>query len=163
MNTTVWPRWLWLNLLALAFSLAHLIMDWHIGLFGASSESISALQAALVWLVSLVYAWWGVSLAAASRGARAGLLSLLGLSAVWAFLGNGVPIVFCPPPCAGAFPHQDIAHIGSLLFGGWAAYESGRAFRTNVQPLGRAGWAIPGVALASVVALFALEATLAPL
>ena len=69
-------RCLQLNVLALAFSLAHLIVDWHIGLFGASSQAMSAPQA-------------------------------------------------------------------------------------SEQPLGRAAWALPAVALAVVVALFALQASLA--
>ncbi len=104
---------------------------------------------------------WGLSLAAAARGARAGLLGLVTLSAGWAVLGNGLPLVFCLPPCAGAFPHQDIAHVGSLLFGGWAAYASWRAARASEQPRGRAAWTLPAVALPTVVALFALEAWLA--
>ena len=154
-------RCLQLNVLALAFSLAHVVADWHIGLFGASSEAMSAPQAALLWLVSGLYAWWGLSLAAAARGARAGLLGLVALSAGWAALGNGLPIVFCPPPYPGAFPQQDIAHIGSLLFGGWAAYASGRAAGSSEQRRGRAAWALPAVALAAIVALFALGASLA--
>ena len=48
-------RCLQLNVLALAFSLAHVVADWHIGLFGASSEAMSAPQAALLWLVSGLY------------------------------------------------------------------------------------------------------------
>ena len=161
-RTVLLTRCLQLNVLALAFSLAHVVADWHIGLFGASSAAMSAPQAALLWLVSGLYAWWGLSLAAAARGARSGLLSLVALSAGWAALGNGLPIVFCLPPCPGAFPHQDIAHVGSLLFGGWAAHASWRAARASEQPPGRAAWALPAVALAAVVALFALQASLAP-
>src|ERR687885_763435 len=145
-HTVLLPRWLQLNVLALAFSLAHVIADWHIGLFGASSEAMSAPQAALLWLISGLYAWWGLSLAAAARGPRAGLLGLVALSAGWAALGNGLPIVFCLPPCPGAFPHQDIAHVGSLLFGGWAAYASWRAARSSEQPPARAAWGRPAVA-----------------
>src|SRR5215211_5431209 len=92
-RTVPLTRCLQLNVLALAFSLAHVIVDWHISLSGASSEAMSA--------------------------SRAGLLGLVALSAGWAALGNGLPMVFCLPPCPGAFPHQDIAHVGSLVFGGW--------------------------------------------
>ena len=149
-----------LSALALAFSLAHFLVDWHIGLFGASSESLSGLQAALIGLVCFVYAWWGVSLAAAAQGARAGLLSLATLSAGWSLLGNGLPLAFCPPPCASAFPYQDLAHVGNLVFGTWAAYASWRAARVSEQPPGRTAWMLPGVALVAVVALLALEALL---
>src|SRR5215207_11574709 len=149
-----------LTALALAFSLAHFLVDWHISLFGASSEILSVSQAALVGLVCFLYAWWGVSLAAAALGARAGLLSLATLSAGWSVLGNGLPLAFCPPPCASAFPYQDLAHVGNLLFGTWAAYESWRAARASPQPPGRGAWMLPGVALLTVVALFALEALL---
>lgn len=145
-----------LNALALALSLAHFLVDWHIGLFGASSESLGGVQAALIGLVCFVYAWWGVSLAAAAQGARAGLLSLATLSAGWSLLGNGLPIAFCPPPCASAFPYQDLAHVGNLVFGTWAAYACWRAARASEQPPARTAWMLPGVALVAVVALFVL-------
>jgi hypothetical protein len=32
-------------------------------------------------------------------------------------------------PCGGASPIGDVTHIGSLVFGVWALYESGRALR----------------------------------
>ncbi|MAG36924.1 MAG: hypothetical protein CL878_11875 [Dehalococcoidia bacterium] len=123
----VWPRWLWLNALALAFSLAHLLLDWHVGVFGASSDSVSVLQGGLLVLIAAVYAWWGLSLATAGRGQRSGLVWLLILSAGWAFAGNGLAILACLPPCV--FPYGDVTHLGSLVFGGWAAYETWQAMR----------------------------------
>ena len=159
-RTTPLTRCLVLNALALAFSLAHLLVDWHIGLFGASSQAVSGSQAALLWLASFLYAGWGLGLAAAARGARAGLLSLVTLSAGWAALGNGLPLVFCLPPCAGGYPHQDLTHVGSLLFGSWAAYARWQAARASEQPLGRGGWLFPAAGLVVVVALYALEAAL---
>ncbi len=83
------------------------------------------------------------------------------MSAGWAALGNGLPLVLCLPPCAGGYPHQDLlAHVGSLLFGGWAAYASWRAARASKQPLGHGGWLIPGAALVAVVTLYVLETAL---
>lgn len=152
------PAWLALNGLAIAFSLAHLIMDWHIGLFGPSTPQISPLQATLVWLICLAYGWWGLALGLASQGHRPGLTSLIVLSAGWSFAGNGLPILACPPPCAGAFPHQDIAHLGSLLFGGWAAYASWRALRAAP---GARSLVIPVATVLLLGALFTLEALLA--
>ena len=152
------PAWLPLHGLAIVFSLAHLILDWHIGLFGPSSPQLSVRQAALVWLVCLAYGWWAMALGLATQGHRAGLTSLLVLSAGWTFAGNGLPIFACLPPCAGAFPYQDIAHLGSLLFGGWAAYATWRAMRASH---GAPGLVMPIMTVLLVAALFALEAMLA--
>ncbi len=55
-RTTPLTRCLVLNALALTFSLAHRLVDWHVGLFGAPSQDLSALQAALLWLASVLYA-----------------------------------------------------------------------------------------------------------
>src|SRR5215217_621044 len=95
-----------------------------------------------------------------STSGRVVLLNLGTLSAGWSVLGNGLPLAFCPPPCASAFPYQDLAHVGNLLFGTWAASACWRAARTSEQPPGRTAWMLPGVALVAVVALFALEALL---
>ena len=58
--------WLWLSALALGVSLTHVLIDWHIGLFGAPSMHRSALQAGLVLLFGLVAAWWALALGLAS-------------------------------------------------------------------------------------------------
>ena len=145
-----------LNARALDISLAHFLVDWQIGLFGATSEFLGGAQAALIGLVCFVYAWWGVSLAAAAQGARAGLLSLATLSAGWGLLGNGLPLAFCPPPCASGFLYRDLAHVGNLVCGTWAAYACWRAARASEQFPARTAWMLPGVALVAVVALFAL-------
>ena len=151
------PQWLWSGALALAFSLMHVLLDYHVGLFGQTSSELSWVQAALVLLLGLLYAWWGVSFAMAGGSAwqAAGLAGLLWLSLLWSFLANGVAGVFaCLPPCSSAFPYQDIVHFGNIIFGGWAAYSTWtalRAARTGIR------WQAALVPLALVVTLFFLQ------
>lgn len=152
-------RCLPLNALALGFSLAHVLVDWHIGLFGASTPDLSGTQAALVGLVCALYAWWAVALAAA-QGTRSGLLALAVLSGGWSVLGNGLPLFLCLPPCDDAFPYQDLAHAGNLLFGAWAAYESWRAAWPVERPRDRREWSLSSVALGLIVVLFAVQTAL---
>jgi hypothetical protein len=124
------PGWLWLSLAALGFSLFHVLIDFLIGIYGPSSPT-SVLQGVLMLLVSLVYVWWGLALVMAASGARAGFVSLVVLALGWAFVANGASIVVCPPPCPGAAPFGDVAHVGCLLFGGSAAYAAWRALRVR--------------------------------
>src|SRR5688572_7546474 len=111
------PVWLALNLAALAASLAHGFIDFHLGLFGTSSQIMSPLQAGNIFLACSVIACWSLSLATAQSGTRPGLSGAFTLAIGWALLGNGTAFVFAPPP-ASAFPYQDIAHFSSLIFGG---------------------------------------------
>ena len=154
------PRWAWLSALALAFSLVHVVLDYQIGLFGETSEDVSWVQAALAFLLGLLYAWWGASFAMAGGGAwqGVGLASLLVLALVWSFLGNGLAGVFaCLPPCSGAFPYQDVAHFGNIIFGGWASYALWSMVR---KARGAVRWVGVLVALALVAVLFLLEGLL---
>lgn len=146
--------WLPLSAASLGFSLFHVLVDWHIGLFGATSQVLSAPQAALAWVTAALYGWWGWSLANAAAGRRSFLASVLVLTAGWAFAGNGLVIAACPPPCPGGFPHQDIAHVGSLVLGAVGGYATWRGLRE--QP-GRIAWPPPVVALGFLIAAFALE------
>ena len=61
------PRWLWLNAAALALSMIHFQVDWHVGLFGETSSIMSTSQGALVFATSVIFAWWTISLAGAMR------------------------------------------------------------------------------------------------
>ena len=122
------PAWLALNVAALAASLAHGFIDFHLGGFGASSSIISALQAGNILLICLVMGWWSLSLATAQSGTRPGLSGAFTLAIGWALLGNGTAFVLAPPP-APAFPYQDIAHFSSLIFGGLAAYTTSRELK----------------------------------
>jgi hypothetical protein len=47
----------------------------------------------------------------------------------WAFLVSGGAILFCLPPCRAIPPYGDIAHLGSLVFGGWASVLAWREMR----------------------------------
>jgi hypothetical protein len=153
----MWATW---GALALAFSLIHALIDFQVGLFGPSSENMTAGQALLIALVSLLYAWWGVSFSwAGASGARAaGLAGLLVLAFLWSFVANGlVGVAACPPPCSGAWPYQDIVHFGNVIFGGLASAATWRAVRLNSGP---ARWpaALTGVGL--TVAILALQGAL---
>jgi hypothetical protein len=117
------PLWVWLNAGALTLVVAHQLIDFHIGLTGPSSLEMSGLQALNILLGSMIFGWWAVMFVLAGRGSRIGLLGLLVMSLLVSFLGNGiVALGACPPPCEGAFPYQDMAHIGNVIIGGAAAY-----------------------------------------
>jgi hypothetical protein len=131
------PNWVLLSVIALAFTLAHVMVDLHIGLFGESSNSMAPLQAANLFLTGLVVAWWSATLALAVGGSSVGFSGAFVMAIGWAFLNHGaVPIAVAPPPSA-AFPYQDISHFGSLIFGGWAAYAVWREMRTLRIPFER--------------------------
>ncbi len=115
---------------------------------------LSAPQAALAWVTAALYGWWAWSLAAAVAGGRSPLASVLVLTGGWAFAGNGLVIAACPPPCLGGFPHQDVAHVGSLMLGAVGGYATWRSLRE--QPGSIAGIP-PVVALGLLIAAFALE------
>lgn len=125
------PRWLPLHTLAIGFSLSHLILDWHLNLFGPlTPTSLSGVQAFVLVIGAVVYASWAASLALASQGSRRGLITTLILCAVGG-LGNGLSIVACLPPCSGASPFGDISHIGSLVFATGAMAESWQALKKH--------------------------------
>ncbi len=89
---------------------------------------------------------------------KAGLMSLLVLALTWSWLANGlVGVLACLPPCPGAFPYQDIAHFGNIIFGGWASYATWVRLRTTP---GRISWSVPSVVLALVGAVFYIEGLL---
>jgi hypothetical protein len=142
------PPWLWLNLAAMAVSALHILLDFGIGLFPLR-DSLAPAVVAVLLLISLIYAWWGVSLAAGVRGVGGGVASAAILGLGWTLLVNGYSIVFCPLPCPVAAPLSDVAHVGSLVFGG-AAPAAGiwALWRRRVQ----VGWALPAGALVLVVA-----------
>ena len=120
-------RWLAAHTLAFAFSLSHLMLDWGAGIIGGPiGPTIAPVQALVLVVGSALYALWAAALVVAGQGSRRAMAATLALCAVGA-LGNGLSIVACPPPCGGAAPVGDVAHIGSLVFGVWAIYESWQA------------------------------------
>jgi len=130
------PWWLFLGILALAFSLFHLMVDFYNGLV-VRPQHMTFSRAGLLLAIGLFYAWWGFSfaLAAVSGTRRAGMLSLFFIALIWSFLGNGlISALTCLPPCAGTTPYGDIAHLGNLAFGGVAAYTTWQALRAQESP-----------------------------
>jgi hypothetical protein len=125
------PRWLPVHTLAIGFSLSHLILDWHLDLFGPLiPTSLSVVQAFVLVMGAVVYASWAAALAFASQGSQRGLMTTLVLCAVGG-LGNGLSIVACLAPCSGASPFGDISHIGSLIFATWAMVDSWQALKKH--------------------------------
>ena len=51
--------WAPLSAAALGLSLFHTLVDWYIGLFGATSQVLTPAQAALAWVTAALYGWWG--------------------------------------------------------------------------------------------------------
>jgi len=140
-------RYVWLNAMAIVFSLSSVLIDRHIGLVGTSSFHVSPLQAILVLLTGLLYAWWGLSLAAAGKS---GILSSFFLVFGWSFLANGVlPIPFSGFPAPHAFPYADTFHIGNMVFGGMASFSTARAVRSDK---GSMSWGMAVISVALVVA-----------
>ena len=122
--------------MAFSSSLSHLFVDFHIGLFGPSSLSMSLPQASLAAAFGVLYGWWAFSLGAARHGSSSGLVAAFAFAIGWAFCVNGlIAMLVAPPPSAG-FPYQDITHVGSLIFGGAAAY----GLWQKVHELPEVGW-----------------------
>ncbi len=142
------PPWLWLSLAAMAVSTMHILLDFGVGLFPLR-DSLSPAVGAVLVLISLIHAWWGVSLAAGARGMGGGVASAAVLGLGWTLLTNGYPIVECPPPCPYAAPLTDVAHVGSIVLGIVApAAGIWALWRGRV----RVGWVLPAGALVLVVA-----------
>jgi hypothetical protein len=142
------PLWLWLSLAAMVAGTLHILLDASVGLFPARGTLAPAVAAALL-LVSLIHAWWAISLAAGARGVGGGVASAAILGLGWTLLTNGYPIVYCPPPCPEAAPLSDVAHIGSIVLGIAAPAAASRALWRRRA---RVGWVLPAGALVLVVA-----------
>ena len=142
-----------MNAAALVSGLTHTIIDFHLGLFGATSTSLSMLQAANVVLTCLVVAWWVICLGATPGTARPGLSGAVTLALVWVFLGNGMAILLAPPP-ADAFPFQDLAHVFSLVFGALAAYTTWRELRHSRTPW---SWEWASITILLTIGLFVVQ------
>ena len=148
------PLWLWLSLAAMTASTLHILLDASVGLFPARGTLAPAVGAALV-SISLIHAWWAISLAAGAQGVGGGVASAAILGLGWTLMTNGSAIVYCMPPCPEGAPLTDIAHVASLVLGIvapaaaiWALWR----FRPRV------GLVLPAVALVLVLAtIFALS------
>lgn len=148
-----------LSAAAAGLVLAHVMIDQHIGLWGATSEQMSPLQAANVAGHGLLFAWWMLVIAWAREPARPGAtMALTVVVGVEAFLLNGlVALAACPPPCAGAFPYQDLVHVATVVVGGWAGLEAYRSWRASHRGESRR---LTWLTVAVIVASMALSAPL---
>src|SRR5215207_2059628 len=93
------PGWLWIVLAvaAMGVSLAHTLVDYGI-LFGSSSP-VGVLQSVLSGLIAVLYTWWAWVFARAVGGAKSWLVGLMVFDVLWVG-GNGLTIIYCPPPCS---------------------------------------------------------------
>jgi hypothetical protein len=106
MGTTRHPLgaagWLWvvLAVAAMDFSLAHTVVDFGI-VFGSSSYGLDVQQSLLSGLLGGPYAWRAWVFAQAVGGAKSWLVGLMVFDVLWVG-GNGLTIIYCPPPCRAA-------------------------------------------------------------
>jgi hypothetical protein len=151
----VTPRILLLQAAAVAASLLHVLLDVWLGFFGRPPE-ITVGRALTFLSIALLYAWWQSPIAAATSGVRGAMLALAILAGVWVLLGQGIAgVAYCFPPCALAAPWADVAHLASLVFGGWAAWAAWRAYRSMS---GETQLAPAATAVVLIVITFALQA-----
>jgi hypothetical protein len=146
--SNTWIAW---TSAALVASLVHVLVDFHIGLYGEASSRVSSLQAANLVFTSLVYGLWIYAAAVAASGSKSALVSALVIAVLWAFLWNGVVGLAVSPPPSSAFPYQDIAHASNILFGAGASASIWRVTRSIDADV---SWAMP--IAAGVVLLLAL-------
>ena len=76
-QTTATPNLIAWSAAALGISLVHVLIDYHIGLYGKTAASMSPLQAANAFLTSAVFGWWLLLLGLASQGNKGALFSAL--------------------------------------------------------------------------------------
>jgi hypothetical protein len=131
----------------MAVSTLHILVDFGIGLFPLR-DSLSLAEGATLVLVSLIHAWWCISLAAGTHGNGGGVASAAILGLGWTALTNGYPIVYCPPICLYAAPLSDVAHVGSLVLGLVAPAVAIWTLWRRV----RISWTLPTGALVLVIA-----------
>lgn len=105
---------------AMTAVLLHVLIDFHIGLFGGSSEVMTPAQAGNAFRIALTAGGWLVALGVSARGSPTGTACAMSFVGVWVFLVNGLVAFLVVPPPSAAYPYQDVAHVGSIVFGGLA-------------------------------------------
>jgi hypothetical protein len=95
---------------------------------------MSVPEAVSVFASALAYGGWGYALAAANERDKASLTNAFIYVVFWSFIANGVVAVLVVPPPSAAFPYQDIAHFGNVIFGGLGAYACWRAMAAAPAP-----------------------------
>ncbi len=149
--------WLWVNLAALGFSLVHTLLDFALI---APGLRFGVLQSLLSVLLGLLYTWWAWVFAKAVGGTKSWLVGLMVFDVLWVG-GNGLTIVYCPPPCGSVPFYADALHVGNLILAPLATYFAYRAMRRISVP-GR--WLVMVgniiIMLAFVIAIIAVLASL---
>jgi hypothetical protein len=146
--------WLPWTAAALGATVAHLLIDYHIGLYGETSEMMSSLQAASALRQAVLIAWWLV-LAVAAVNDTGALTALFWLVVVDAAIMNGVVAFVAAPPPSAAFPYQDLAHGAALVFGVIAAVRIGRR-RVELGPPANKRWLVATIAILVTVQVLGL-------
>jgi hypothetical protein len=149
--------WLWVNLAALGFSLVHTLVDFALI---APGPRFGVQQSLLSVLIGLLYTWWALVFAKAVGGTKSWLVGLMAFDVLWVG-GNGLTIVYCPPPCSSLPFFADALHVGNLILAPLATYFAYRAMRRISVP-GR--WLVMVgniiIMLALVIAIIAVLASL---
>ncbi|MDJ0755079.1 MAG: hypothetical protein QNJ45_16275 [Ardenticatenaceae bacterium] len=153
-NPSSWVYW---TAAALTLSLAHVIIDFHIGLYGETSPEMTFLQASNLFVTSLVYGWWVVIIVLGFQGNKSAILSALIMIIAWAVLWNGLIGIFVAPPPSAAYPYQDIAHFGTVILGGIGSYRT----RSALQDVKiSASWYLPLATTVLLVGTFVVQSVL---
>jgi hypothetical protein len=125
--------WLWVTLAvaAMGFSLVHTLVDFALI---ALESRFSVQQSLLSVLIGLLYTWWAWVFAKAVGGTKSWLVGLMVFDVLWVG-GNGLTIVYCPPPCGFGVPlYADALHVGNLILAPLATYFAYRAMRRISVP-----------------------------
>jgi hypothetical protein len=125
--------WLWVNLAvaAMGFSLVHTLVDFALI---ALESRFGVQQSLLSVLIGLLYTWWAWVFAKAVGGTKSWLVGLMVFDVLWVG-GNGLTIVYCPPPCGFGVPlYADALHVGNLILAPLATYFAYRAMRRISVP-----------------------------
>jgi hypothetical protein len=124
--------WLWVNLAvaAMGFSLVHTLVDFALI---ALESRFGVQQSLLSVLIGLLYTWWAWVFAKAVGGTKSWLVGLMVFDVLWVG-GNGLTIVYCPPPCGSVPFYADALHVGNLILAPLATYFAYRAMRRISVP-----------------------------
>jgi hypothetical protein len=152
--------WLWVTLAvaAMGFSLVHTLVDFALI---ALESRFGVQQSLLSGLIGLLYTWWAWVFAKAVGGTKSWLVGLMVFDVLWVG-GNGLTIVYCPPPCGFGVPlYADALHVGNLILAPLATYFAYRAMRRISVP---GSWLVMVgniiIMLAFVIAIIAVLASL---
>src|SRR5215208_4044062 len=132
----------------MGFSLGHTLVDFALI---ALESRFGAQQSLLSLLIGVLYTWWAWAFAKAVGGAKSWLVGLMVFDVLWVG-GNGLTIIYCPPPCSSLPVYADTLHLGNLILAPLATYFAYRAMRRISGP---GSWL---VMVGNIIIIVALEA-----